>query len=104
MCLEPWQAVLLMVALVLEFFLLFRLWKQIRCLKFCYVEISDWGVDKLEDVRAHYIQKEGEERIYRPLKHYSESWNGKNEELKSTMRRAGLRPPNLTDLMYPLES
>ncbi|MGI9415226.1 MAG: hypothetical protein ACR2PM_16235 [Hyphomicrobiales bacterium] len=103
MCVEPWQTVLLMVILALLFFLVFRLWKQVRCLKFCYIEISDWSVDTLEDIRAHYLEADGETGVYRPLRHYSDGWHGKNDELKRMMKRAGLRPPNLSDLMYPLE-
>ena len=104
MCLEFWQAMGVVFIFIVLLLLVYRLWKQIRCLKYCYVEISDWGVDTLEDIRAHYSETDGETGVYRPLRNYGEAWNAKNDELKRMMKRAGLRPPNLSDLMYPLES
>jgi hypothetical protein len=62
-------------------------WKrQVRCLHFCFVGISDWGINKLQEVIGYYIEEHG--RGHSPFLDVEDKWREKVDYYFSLQKRA----------------
>ena len=89
---EQWILTLLTVHIVGFWVLLFwviRLRQQVRCLHFCFVGISDWGIDKLKEILDYYWAEHGKEHC--PFTDAEKQWSAKVDFFSDLMKRAHVR-------------
>ena len=86
--------------------LLTLLWisrRQVRCLHFCFVGISDWGINKLQEVRDDYIKEHGRDNTPFKLLNVEKEWKAKLDFYASLQKRASIRVPKDNHINYIIE-
>lgn len=84
-------------------FLVFRLRRQVRCLHFCYVGISDWGIERLSQERDDYIRTHGQQFTPFTLLHVERDWKVKADYYGLMQIRAGVRVPKDNHINFVME-
>lgn len=95
-----WFWSLVFVGLV---WLLFRARKQIRCLRYCYLSMSEWTYQHLDGIRAYYLDAYGRDDTLDDLAEFDKKWAEEVKENAAAMRRAGIPPLTTSDHQYALE-
>ena len=101
---EHWLLLLVIIHVIGFWILLFwvlRLRRQVRCLHFCFVRISDWGIDKLKEVLDYYWAEYGKQHC--PFTDTEELWGAKIDFLGDIMKRARIRVQPDNHIHYATE-
>jgi hypothetical protein len=81
-----WLLLTLLIVHVVGFWLLvfrvIRLRRQIRCLHYCFVSISDWGIESVKEVVNYYIEQDGRDNS--PFLDLEENWGNRAHRWEST--------------------
>jgi hypothetical protein len=101
---EHWILVLVSIQVVGFWLLLFwvvRLRRQVRCLHFCFIGISDWGIGKLREVLDYYNMEYGRE--HSPFLDTEKQWQTRIDYYVDMLRRARVRVPADNHIQYASE-
>jgi hypothetical protein len=90
-----WLLLTLLIVHVVGFWLLvfrvIRLRRQIRCLHYCFVSISDWGIESVKEVVNYYIEQDGRDNS--PFLDLEENWGTKIDHYYGMLKRARVHIP-----------
>jgi hypothetical protein len=75
--------------------------RQVRCLHFCFIGISDWGINKLQEVRDYYIEEHGRDNS--PFLDIEKEWKAKIDYYAGLQKRASIRVPKDNHIDYIME-
>ena len=99
MSVERW-GLLLIIAMgihVIGFWILLFMYRkscqQVRCLHYCFVGISDWGISTLKQVRDDYIEEHGRDHTPFALLDVEKEWDKEISFFIDLQKRAGVRVP-----------
>lgn len=81
-----------------------HLGRQVRCLHYCFIGISDWGIDKLKEVRDCYIAEHGKDNTPFFLLDVEKEWKEEIEFYADLLKRVRLRVPTNNHIRYFLET
>jgi hypothetical protein len=76
--------------------------QRILCLRYCYINLSDWAATKLGRISEDVVADLGREGTSDELAHWQDDWNTKLKYHHAMMLRAGLSFVNDSDVAYPL--
>lgn len=82
--------------------LIVRQQRRILCLRYCYMDLSDWAATKLGSICEDVVANLGRENASDELAHWQDDWKKQLKYHHAMMRRAGLSFVNDSDLTYPL--
>jgi hypothetical protein len=91
---DDWVRALAVIHVVGFWVLLFwviQLRRQVRCLQFCFVGISDWAIDKLRQVRDDYIADRGRHQTPFTLLEVEKEWGEKIKFFLGMLKRVRVR-------------
>jgi hypothetical protein len=84
-------------------FWIVRLRRQVRCLHYCYVNMSDWGIDRLKAEREDYKRVHGEHLTPFTLLNAERDWKIQADTCAAMMKRAGVSVPRDNHFHYVME-
>ena len=67
--------------------------EQLRCLYYCFMEISDWGIGRVKEIRDGYVSEHGRGLAPTSLLEIEEEWGKEIDALLSLLKRVRFRPP-----------
>lgn len=94
--------VLIVVTLALAYWTV-RLRRQVRCLHYCFVGISDWGIEKLDEVKTAYVVDQGEKNLLSVLRDASQEWQAKITHFSRLIKEAGVSVSAYNHVDFPHE-
>ena len=103
MYIESWILVSSAITFGALLLLLWRLGKQVRALRFCFLHFSDWAHRQMSENRDYLVEKYRAENLSTDITKFERQWA---EELKYTdqvIERAGLTRLSNADKWYALE-
>jgi hypothetical protein len=99
---DAWHCILIFLILALIYWTV-RLRRQVRCLHYCLVGISDWGIEKLDEVKNAYVVDQGEENLLSVLRDANQEWQTKITQFSRQMRKTGVSVSVYNHVDYPHE-
>lgn len=84
-------------------FYVFRLRRQVRCLHYCFIGISDWGIDRLDQATEYYIREHGHHNTPYILLNAHADWDQKSKYYINLTLDAGVRVPKDNHIHYVIE-
>ena len=64
--------------------------RQIRCLHYCFVTISDWAIRRLKETRDDYVREHGRGNTPNYLLNVERDWEAEIDVLMNMMRKVGI--------------
>ncbi len=77
-----------------------RLRKRLRCLGYCYIHISDWGIGRLNELKEMHIHNHSVDNTPFLLLDADRDWAACIEYHRGLFREVGLAPPGRRELNY----
>ena len=78
--------------------------RRLECLRWCYLDLSDWTFNRVRDARDQCVELGGEENIPYALVEVVEECEAMTEHHLQVMKRARVTPPSEADGMYILKA
>lgn len=103
MYIEMWILVSLALTLTGLLLLCWRLGKQVRSLRFCFLSFSDWTHKEMSENRDYLVEKYGAENISTDITKFERKWAEQLKYTDQVMERAGLSRLSNEDKWYALE-
>jgi hypothetical protein len=103
---QRWLLLALLAQAVGFWLLLIRmraLARQVRCLHFCWCNMSDWAIEKLTEARDDYIRDHGESCTPFTLLDAEKEWRTRLDHDIGYQDRAGVRVPRDNHINYVME-
>jgi hypothetical protein len=97
-----WVLVIFLFVFLGTIYLVWWYAKQVRALRFCFLNFSDWVSQQIIEEREIAVAKYGEEGVTTE-KRYLRDWNNQLNHYEEVMKRAGLERLNISDKLYGLE-
>jgi hypothetical protein len=89
---------------IVGFWFLLYIWtKQVRCLHYCFVGISDWGTDTPRQVVASWGDNYGRKNVPSHWLNIEEEWKEEVDFYTSRQRRAHVFVPKNNYIKYIME-
>lgn len=99
---DAWHWILIFIILALIYWTV-RLRRQIRCLHYCFVGISDWSIEKLDEVKTGYVVDQGEKNLLSVLQDANQEWQAKITQFSRQIRETGVNVSAYNHVDYPHE-
>ena len=99
---DGWHWTLIFIILALIYWTV-RLRRQVRCLHYCFVGISDWGIEKLDEVKTAYIVDQGEKNLLSVLRDANQEWQTESSQFSRQIRETGVSVSPYNHVDYPHE-
>lgn len=103
MYIEKWILIGLALAFATLLILCFRLIKQVKAMRFCFLNFSDWAHREMSENRTYLTEKYGKEHISTDITKFEHKWAEQLKYTDQVMERAGLAKLSNEDKWYALD-